>query len=538
MRKFSHLTVPFSDVLSFGKRDKEFKCQTDKFSAFYSYNQTIDEISQITLQKQASYSKDTRNTLVSVLEDQYNETSYYADVQQQLRMLTSEQTFTICSAHQPVIFGGPLYTLYKIASSINYAKKLNDRYQGKHFVPIYVMGTEDHDFEEIAHFHLYGNKYDWETPNVIGSAVGRMKLDGIESLIAPILAKFERSKFRNEVTRLVNHAYSSKKTVAQATRDFYHILFRGHGLIIIDMDDTRLKELVKPVFKNEILDRFSQPLITKRQDQLANQGYSPQIHSREINLFYNSPAGRTRIEKNDESYLIGERAFSEKEMMGLLDSDIGNFSTNVALRPIFQETCLPNVAFIGGGAEMAYWLEIALIFDANQVILPQLLRRNSFFLTTKKSQKRLSELNIEITQVIRQDEEDLVRLILAQEGEQLDFSAEWPAYFDSAFAQLKDDVSQHEKGLDQSIDAQKAQVLKFLDKLNKKVVKSYKNRNASKLNTLNRAYKELLPSQKAQERLHNVLSYYADFGPDLINEIVNQADVLSPDVLVIILEKD
>ena len=67
-------------------------------------------------------------------------------------LLKEINTYTITTGHQLCLFGGPLYFLYKIISTINLTKKLTNDFPENNFVPIFWMASEDHDFNDFPSF--------------------------------------------------------------------------------------------------------------------------------------------------------------------------------------------------------------------------------------------------------------------------------------------------------------------------------------------------------------------------------------------------
>lgn len=75
--------------------------------------------------------------------------------------------------------------------------------------------------------------------------------------------------------------------------------------------------------------------------------------------------------------------WNEKEILEQLNKFPENFSPNVVTRPLYQSLILPDVAFVGGGGEIAYWIERKEQFNYFNVFYPCLIRRNSVLLVPK-----------------------------------------------------------------------------------------------------------------------------------------------------------
>src|SRR5690606_36563786 len=93
--------------------------------------------------------------------------------EEHLAVLAEPTTFTVCTAHQPNLATGYLYFVYKILHAIKLAEALNAAHPEHRFVPVYYMGSEDADLDELGTFRYVGKKFVWDAGGQKG-AVGRM----------------------------------------------------------------------------------------------------------------------------------------------------------------------------------------------------------------------------------------------------------------------------------------------------------------------------------------------------------------------------
>src|SRR5699024_1121789 len=149
--------------------------------------------------------------------EQYKGLPIKAPVQENIESLKQANTFTVTTGHQLNIFTGPLYFIYKIITVINTSKVLAKEYPDCRFVPVYWMASEDHDFEEINHFNLFGKTYRWETSQK--GPVGRFSTESIQAVLDDLPEKVP----------LFENAYQEGKTLAAATRHYVHELFGAEG---------------------------------------------------------------------------------------------------------------------------------------------------------------------------------------------------------------------------------------------------------------------------------------------------------------------
>ena len=329
-------SYPLKQIKGFGKLLLNYLAGDEALKSLYG---NTPELSSF--QKQIDSKKSVnRSVLVEVLKDQYQAINDAPD----FNHLADEKTFTVTTGHQLNLLTGPLYVIFKIVSTIHLARNLKKTYPNYHFVPVYWMASEDHDWDEINHLHLFGKKIQWNTDQK--GPVGRFNLAGFEEIWKELPTELPYFK----------ECYSDSTTLSEAVRKYMHAIFGKEGLVCLDADDVRLKKLFTPVMEADLFDNTHLACVNQANKKLEELGFSPQIHAREINLFYMQDGLRERIEKQDEHYRVLNQSirFSESELKVELENHPERFSPNVVLRPVYQECILPNLAYLGGAAEVAY----------------------------------------------------------------------------------------------------------------------------------------------------------------------------------------
>lgn len=434
-----------------------------------------------------------RQVLVKCLEEQYSEIKNKPDFE----VLNQPNTFTVTTGHQLNIFTGPLYVIYKIISTINLAKQLKTTFPEYNFVPIYWMATEDHDLEEISSFLLFGNKYTWETKQK--GAVGQMETSGIQAI-------FEQLK---EKPDLFYRAYTENTTLAGAVRQYMNELFGKHGLVCVDGNNPDLKRIFAPVMLEEIQKNPVKDLLEKNADELNELGYKPQINPRDINLFYMYKGLRERIEFDGEKFQILNTglSFSKEEMVNMVEKNPEKISPNVALRPLYQETILPNLAYLGGPSELAYWLQLKGVFDYFKVAFPILLPRNLALVISNANQKKMQKLGISASELYLED--NALKKVFVEKNSKNSLSlAEQEKQIELAFGQLAKKAEGVDSTLVAAVEAEKSKVLKGLSNLEARLKKSEERKFETSIGQLMNLKEKLFPGGSQQERKENFLNYY------------------------------
>jgi len=447
-----------------------------------------------------------RDVLVLELERQYNDMSRFDAIKNNLAALKDEDCMTVITAHQPCLLTGPLYYIFKIIDTINLAEYLSTK-SDKKIVPVFINGSEDHDFEEINHFYLFGKKISWERPHI--GSVGRLTTDGLEEVIGQLEEILGKQNNSQNIIQLFRQSLEKSTNYNDFVRQYLHEIFGRYGLIIINMDNHAFKAEFANVIKQELLNPMSKKLVSDTQQKLSLIGFGDQAHAREINLFYIDDHGRNRIEKQGNRYHIVDTdvSFSEEEILMELENRPERFSPNVILRPLYQEFILPNIAYIGGGGEIAYWLERKSLFQHYHIFYPALIRRNSVALLPKFIQKNLLKLDINVEELLGTEDEVVNKYVYNHASVELDLSP-----FKHEIENLYDKIAiiggEVDATLSPSIKAEGNEQLKKLDQIEAKIRKSIKQKEEVQLNQLRKTYQYIFPEQGLQERRTNIIEFW------------------------------
>ena len=466
-----------------------------------------------------------RELLVNHLTEQYKQASPTPLVTANIEALKRETTFSICTAHQPNIFTGHLYFIYKIIHTIKLADYLNKELPANKFVPVYYMGSEDADLEELGHIFIHGKKYEWKTKQT--GAVGRMIIDeAFIELLNAIEGQLSGEVYGKELFDLLRKAYIKEHTIEQATFTLVNELFGAYGLIVLLPDSSELKGEMKDIFKDDLLNQTAEKIVKAVNDKLPKE-YKVQASPREINLFYLKDNIRNRItrDKNDFHVEDTNLRFSEKEIMQELAKSPERFSPNVILRPLFQEIILPNVVFIGGGGEIAYWLQTKDLFNQYKVPFPLLLLRNSFEIIDSKANQMKEKLEMGTEDIFKTEAQLIKEIVQKRSHEKLSLEDERKA-IEADYNKIKETAEAVDSSLLQHTEALKVKALHQIDTLEKKILKAEKKKFDAEQRQISKLKQKLFPSGALQERVDNLLPYYAKWGDGFLKELYNASQSL------------
>lgn len=522
-----HVPLDPALIQQYSQRDRAYQLQPELFQPFIPFQPNYDQFTEVIEEKQGNYSQALRAAVCEVLGQQYQRWQLEDDHSlQQLSKLRKDNSYAIITAHQTCLFTGPLYVIYKIASTIAMANKLTELYPDLHFVPIYVMGSEDHDIDEINHLYLYNKKYTWQ-PNQHDCAAGRLPLSGISEIIDEVSSVFEHDAQGAELAKLLRSAYDETYSLAEATARFIHALFSRHGLIIADLDHKSLKRAALPLFERELTESFSYPLVSARQEALAESGFAAQVYPRGLNLFYLTDEKRSRIEREGDDFIIDGERISQESLLREVQEHPDRLSPNVILRPLYQQWVLPGIAYIGGGAEVAYWMEIQPIFESVSLAYPMLVRRDSALWINSRHYERMKDLGLETSDLLK-DLHEAQKDYLAEHAEE-DWSLdELRQQFSMVFDRLAQDIHQIDPGLIKMSEGYQQQTDNFLDKVETKLRRTIKSKHDVSMNRMDKLWQDLFPNNGLQERQENFLKLYARHGLEFIDLLIRTFDPLHP----------
>jgi bacillithiol synthase len=499
---------------------------------FYNQRPTLAGIKAIVEQKKKTAMP--RAALVQALQAQYAAATTHAQVRENVEALVHENTFTVTTAHQPNIFTGPLYFIYKILHAIQLASELQQQQPENRFVPVYYMGSEDADLDELGFINLNGEKLRWQTSQT--GAVGRMVVDkNLLQLLNRIVSQASFLPNGKDITDLLRRVYKEGVTVEQATFELVNGLFGRFGLVVVLPDNAALKKLFIPVIEKEIFERFSHPLVAQTIGELSKQ-YKVQAAGRDINLFYLKGNLRNRIVVNEsgDGYAVVDTdiVFTPEAMRHEIQQHPERFSPNVILRGLFQEMILPNVAFIGGGGEIAYWLELKRVFDACETPFPALVLRNSFLLMQQAQQQQLNKAGIAASQLFLPIHQLEAQFVKQQSQKRLSLEPEKTA-LTGYYNQLSVLAGATDPTLIKHTAALHAKALQKIEALETKMLRAEKRNHADRLRQLTTVRNQLFPGSSLQERTENMIPYLAQWGTAFFDQLLAHSPATEGDFVVL-----
>jgi bacillithiol biosynthesis cysteine-adding enzyme BshC len=389
----------------------------------------------------------------------------------------------------------------------------------------------------VGSYNIDGAKHQWKTKQT--GAIGRMLVDDhLLQLLQNLEGYWTVKPDGKEALAIIKSAYKKGNTINQSTLQMVHLFFGQYGLVVVQPDDAKLKSLFVEVMQKELTTQFSHIAIQPTLKSLS-ENYHVQSEGRAINLFYLKDATRNRIEKTGELFSVVDTniQFTQAEIIQELQAHPDRFSPNVILRGAYQETIIPSVVFVGGGGELAYWMELKNVFEQAGVDYPVIILRNSFLFINDKQAKQWASLEFNIEALFNSTQALEIAFVKTQSVENLVLTGHIASLTDlyKLIQQdvIKIDSSLGDHALNLSVQAQKKLAL-----LEKKMIRAEKRKQHTSLARIHSIKSELFPDNNLQERVENFSNWVGDFGWSWVEAILNNSNSVDASFTIVHVSKD
>ncbi len=453
-----------------------------------------------------------------------------------IEMLRRPGSVAIVTGQQAGLFTGPLYTIHKALTVIKLAACLRD--QGVEAVPVFWVASEDHDYEEVNHCrivdregHLKRIQYE-ASGHKADEPVGRVTLcEGIGQTIDELVAQLAPSEFTPALERDLRESYAEGVGFAEAFLRLMARLFHQYGVVLLDPLDEDLKQVAAPLYAEAIgkSNEIARALVG-RSRELEESGYHAQIHVSEdmVPLFIMDEGRRSALTRQDGRFTVkgSDRSFTSEELVELAGRCPSCFSPNVTLRPVVQDYLLPTAAYIGGPAEIAYFAQLRAVYETLGRQDPCVLPRASLTIVEGRHQKTMKKYGLElrdffdglhpaVTKVVEHSVDRSAALAFAETervlNEQLD--------------KLGEALRQTDATLSDPLKRAREKMMYQLEHLHTRFIHSSAHRDETAYRQVERAFTTLCPDKNLQERELNVYYFLSRYGPGLIEELYDAADI-------------
>jgi len=354
-----HTTRLFSDFLSDYSKVQQFYPRSAYFNQWFK-----DEASNL------SYVAERREAVSMILDRQNQSWNASAKALENVARLRAGAS-AVVTGQQVGLFGGPSFTIFKALTAIKLADQATR--SGVDCVPVFWLATEDHDLAEVNQLSIPGpdgslQKLTAPAEGLSNAPVGTVRfgseIDAVVEAASGLLAPGEISDFLRE-------AYRPGETFGNAFARLLARLFADWGVILLDSADPEFHRIAEPVYRAAI-ERAADldEALLSRGKALESAGYHQQVKvtSSSTLLFTVRNGARVPVHRRvngdgSAEFLIAEERISKADLLSRITSSPWDFSGNALLRPVIQDYLLPTLAYTGGSAEVAYFAQVAVVYE-------------------------------------------------------------------------------------------------------------------------------------------------------------------------------
>jgi bacillithiol biosynthesis cysteine-adding enzyme BshC len=519
--QYSFNSLPFTSIF------KNYIQQQDDILQFFSCNPLSDH--DLDNKINSFEFKGDRSLTVELLLEYNQQFDAPQQTLNNIEKLADNNTLAVVTGQQLTLYGGPLFTIYKILRTITLSSEWEKKYNRK-IIPVFWLADEDHDVEEI-------------------SKIGIPQTDELEELLfntssdksliaADIILNSSFDKFRSQVKdalsetdftpdlwKILNNCYAEGERVDRAFGKFILNLFGKYGLVLAGSRDVNIKRHLKDPLMRSVKEREQiEKSLRNTTEKLEENGYHGQVYIQKSNLFYINPAGeRIRIEYEDKRWKTddGKKSWDNTRLLEEIEQNAENFSPNVFLRPLLQDCLLPTLTYVAGPGEIAYYAQMKDLYSIFGLEMPVISPRFSATIIESGIDRIMDKLPFSIEEYINRIEDLESEYIKSTEQFDLEkLFKEWKEEIKSITNKYQQEISRIDSTLEGSVGKAEAVFFTELDKLKGKSYRSLKEQEKIQLNRIHKIKNSLFPNGNLQEREVSLIYIMNKYGLDIWDQML------------------
>ncbi len=459
--------------------------------------------------------------------------------EENIQMLAAGNAYAVVTGQQTGLLTGPMYTVYKIMTTISLAEKIT-REQGIKAVPVFWAASEDHDFQEVSTVTIINEDMtvvDYSVPSPIPGriSIGHLPLnERIRETVEFLAESIPDSIHRDHYLQILNETYDDSASFADWCSRIIAKLFARYGLIMLDSLDPALRVLSVDIFRRGVLyeDEINRA-IASASKKIEILGFKPQLQIAPdaLPLFSNTASGRHLIHQTDgkQLYVHGNEAvkWAPAELAAEIAAHPEQFSPNVVLRPMVQDHLLPTIAYVAGPGELAYYAQLRAVYPLMGQQMPIIYPRFSATLILPEIAELMADLALASDEILPHDRDVIDRII----SERAPFSvnerfSHLQADIEELYRVLIEDIATVDSDLKKIAEGNLGRILKQVDYLARKTQQKVRKKEKGTVVKIEKVLTYFYPGHQPQERSVNVFPFLFRYGEHLLDHIMaaNPAD--------------
>lgn len=439
--------------------------------------------------------------------------------------LLAEQSVVVMTGQQPGIFTGPLYTIYKALAACMLAKNLSDQW-GTPVIPVFWVGSEDHDFAEINQLHLPTNgeplalQLPYKPNGRVSVGTVPINSEALE-LLKELMANCPGG-YQEDIHSILSAITTNASSIGHWFAAIMAWLFKDFGLVLVDALLPELRQLQRDFFR-QVLDEnkaISAAFFSGVQN-LSPLGLSPQVElpPNRAHLFIYHGGQRIALYRDGSNFISGDGQYrwNKRELMELALDQPERFSPNVILKPVGVEILFPLLAYVAGPGEISYYGLTKHIYSYFGRKMPIIYPRPSITLVEPRAEKYLAKYHLSAEQFIKNPKASMDDYLTSTQ--KVDIANLFKG-FQNELTQLHTELNNNLKVINSQMEhigqENLRSILKKVKQLQSKAEQRHRKAHQTEIRQFNWLQHRLVPTG-GQERVYNIVPFLSKYGPDLIN---------------------
>lgn len=522
--------------LPFNKIFQDYITNYKNLSSFYEVNPLSEE--DVKSGFESFHFDNDRTKTVELLKEYNLQFGAGKKTIQSVERLSNEKAIAVVTGQQLTLFGGPLFTIYKILTAIHYARKWEKEFNIP-CVPVFWMADEDHDYDEIAEIGILHRddheKISLERPSGVDSRVAEIELDDrFQSFQKQIIESQFDTDFTDQLWRQLDNCYASGKTIGESFGKWILNIFEEYGLVLAGTAHPKIKEHVSDILIQSIkkVDQLYKTL-NHTTGELKDEGYHGQVHLQHSNLFWiDEKRNRVKLNYSDGIWSASEteKSWTSDELIKEIEKNPEDFSPNVFLRPLMQNELIPDFAYIAGPGEMAYYAQMKGFYEHFGKKMPVIMPRFSITLMESNIERIFEKLPFDFTSYNNRIEDLEAEFIDQSDSPDIENIFEiWKKDIDKSSNDRVEEIKEIDATLEGASESAISTFFTELDKLKGKVYRSVKEQERTQLTRIKKIKTNLFPNGNLQEREVAFIYFMNKYGLNIWDELFETLRNEDPD---------
>ncbi|WP_164669103.1 bacillithiol biosynthesis cysteine-adding enzyme BshC [Virgibacillus doumboii] len=452
-----------------------------------------------------------------------------------IERLKRNDSVVVIGGQQAGLLTGPMYTINKLISIIQFAKQQESELQIP-VIPVFWIAGEDHDFEEINHIFL-PEESTMKKFKLLQRVMGKQSVSDIpidqkyaDQWINRLFQQLSETRYTKELYKTIQDCLEKSDTYVDFFARIIFHLFDEEGVVLTDSGNPLIRKLEQNYFSVMIekQQEISEGVYTSLQ-QIKQAGYavSLDVEPDDAHLFYHENNERILLTRNEDGDWQGKQnevLLTTQEMADIATNNPDLLSNNVVTRPLMQELLFPTLAFIGGPGEVGYWSVLKPAFQAADVKMPPVLPRLSYTFIERHVSKALNKYGITNEFAINHGVEELKTNWLASQSNPpvQHVASEIKQAVDKVHQPLRDIAKDIRSDLGELADKNLYYLHCDIEFLEGRILKALEEKYNKDLQEYDVIQNALHPNNGLQERTWNPLPWLNEYGPYFIKQLAKE----------------